>query len=76
MIGPEDAVLIPRRSAKTDYEVELAVVIGMTVGALVTGGASGIGLAIATVLAAEGAVVVALDLAAGGRRHCRTRSGT
>jgi 2-keto-4-pentenoate hydratase/2-oxohepta-3-ene-1,7-dioic acid hydratase in catechol pathway len=28
VIGPNDEVLIPRRSAKTDYEVELAVVIG------------------------------------------------
>jgi 2-keto-4-pentenoate hydratase/2-oxohepta-3-ene-1,7-dioic acid hydratase in catechol pathway len=26
--GPNDEVLLPRRSAKTDYEVELAVVIG------------------------------------------------
>lgn len=28
--GPDDDVLIPRGSAKTDYEVELAVVIGRT----------------------------------------------
>src|SRR5690349_21125590 len=28
VIGPNDEVLIPRRSTKTDYEVELAVVIG------------------------------------------------
>jgi 2-keto-4-pentenoate hydratase/2-oxohepta-3-ene-1,7-dioic acid hydratase in catechol pathway len=28
VVGPEDIVLIPRRSVKTDYEVELAVVIG------------------------------------------------
>jgi 2-keto-4-pentenoate hydratase/2-oxohepta-3-ene-1,7-dioic acid hydratase in catechol pathway len=30
MIGPDDEVLIPRGSAKTDWEVELAVVIGRT----------------------------------------------
>ncbi|MGW2197936.1 fumarylacetoacetate hydrolase family protein [Streptosporangium sp. NPDC001682] len=30
VIGPNDQVLIPRRSAKTDWEVELAVVIGTT----------------------------------------------
>ncbi|MEV6637736.1 fumarylacetoacetate hydrolase family protein [Actinoplanes sp. NPDC051470] len=30
VVGPADDVLIPRRSAKTDYEVELAVVIGST----------------------------------------------
>lgn len=30
VIGPNDDVLIPRRSAKTDWEVELAVVIGTT----------------------------------------------
>ncbi|GII77375.1 2-hydroxyhepta-2,4-diene-1,7-dioate isomerase [Sphaerisporangium rufum] len=30
MIGPDDEVLVPRRSVKTDYEVELAVVIGRT----------------------------------------------
>lgn len=30
VIGPDDTVLIPRRSVKTDYEVELAVVIGQT----------------------------------------------
>ena len=28
VIGPDDDVLVPRRSSKTDYEVELAVVIG------------------------------------------------
>jgi 2-keto-4-pentenoate hydratase/2-oxohepta-3-ene-1,7-dioic acid hydratase in catechol pathway len=28
MVGPDDEVLIPRRSVKTDYEVELAVIIG------------------------------------------------
>lgn len=30
IVGPRDDVLIPRRSAKTDWEVELAVVIGRT----------------------------------------------
>src|ERR1700753_3383826 len=30
VVGPTDDVLIPRRSNKTDYEVELAVVIGTT----------------------------------------------
>jgi 2-keto-4-pentenoate hydratase/2-oxohepta-3-ene-1,7-dioic acid hydratase in catechol pathway len=30
VIGPEDDVLIPRRSVKTDYEVELAIVLGTT----------------------------------------------
>ncbi|MEV4162363.1 fumarylacetoacetate hydrolase family protein [Nonomuraea dietziae] len=30
VIGPDDEVLIPRDSAKTDWEVELAVVIGET----------------------------------------------
>ena len=30
VVGPTDDVLIPRRSAKTDYEIELAVVIGTT----------------------------------------------
>jgi 2-keto-4-pentenoate hydratase/2-oxohepta-3-ene-1,7-dioic acid hydratase in catechol pathway len=30
VIGPDDEVLVPRRSVKTDYEVELAVVIGRT----------------------------------------------
>jgi 2-keto-4-pentenoate hydratase/2-oxohepta-3-ene-1,7-dioic acid hydratase in catechol pathway len=30
VVGPTDDVLIPRRSRKTDYEVELAVVIGRT----------------------------------------------
>jgi len=31
VIGPNDTVLIPRGSSRTDYEVELAVVIGATV---------------------------------------------
>jgi len=30
VVGPNDTVPIPRRSTKTDYEVELAVVIGRT----------------------------------------------
>jgi 2-keto-4-pentenoate hydratase/2-oxohepta-3-ene-1,7-dioic acid hydratase in catechol pathway len=30
LIGPDDRVLIPRGSAKTDYEAELAIVIGAT----------------------------------------------
>jgi 2-keto-4-pentenoate hydratase/2-oxohepta-3-ene-1,7-dioic acid hydratase in catechol pathway len=30
VIGPDDEVLVPRRSVKTDWEVELAVVIGRT----------------------------------------------
>jgi len=30
VVGPDDEVLIPRNSARTDYEVELAVVIGRT----------------------------------------------
>jgi 2-keto-4-pentenoate hydratase/2-oxohepta-3-ene-1,7-dioic acid hydratase in catechol pathway len=30
VVGPDDEVLIPRRSTKTDWEVELAVVIGST----------------------------------------------
>jgi 2-keto-4-pentenoate hydratase/2-oxohepta-3-ene-1,7-dioic acid hydratase in catechol pathway len=30
VVGPQDTVLIPRGSVKTDYEVELAVVIGRT----------------------------------------------
>lgn len=30
VIGPNDTVLIPRTSEKTDYEVELAIVIGQT----------------------------------------------
>lgn len=30
VVGPDDEVLIPRRSVKTDYEVELGVVIGRT----------------------------------------------
>ena len=30
VVGPDDDVLIPRRSVKTDYEVELAVVLGAT----------------------------------------------
>ncbi|MEU9342958.1 fumarylacetoacetate hydrolase family protein [Streptomyces sp. NPDC048278] len=30
VVGPNDTVLVPRRSVKTDWEVELAVVIGRT----------------------------------------------
>ncbi|HEV7657888.1 MAG TPA: fumarylacetoacetate hydrolase family protein [Mycobacteriales bacterium] len=30
VVGPDDTVLVPRTSVKTDYEVELAVVIGAT----------------------------------------------
>jgi 2-keto-4-pentenoate hydratase/2-oxohepta-3-ene-1,7-dioic acid hydratase in catechol pathway len=30
VVGPDDEVLIPRRSVKTDYEVELAVMLGAT----------------------------------------------
>ncbi|MFC1417290.1 fumarylacetoacetate hydrolase family protein [Streptacidiphilus cavernicola] len=30
VVGPDDEVLVPRGSGKTDYEVELAVVIGRT----------------------------------------------
>jgi 2-keto-4-pentenoate hydratase/2-oxohepta-3-ene-1,7-dioic acid hydratase in catechol pathway len=30
VIGPDDQVLIPRNSVRTDYEVELAVVVGRT----------------------------------------------
>ncbi|HEY0870887.1 MAG TPA: fumarylacetoacetate hydrolase family protein [Acidothermaceae bacterium] len=30
VIGPDDDVLVPRRSVKTDWEVELAVIIGRT----------------------------------------------
>ena len=30
VVGPDDTVLVPRGSVKTDYEVELAVVIGAT----------------------------------------------
>ncbi|PYC70987.1 2-hydroxyhepta-2,4-diene-1,7-dioate isomerase [Streptomyces tateyamensis] len=30
VVGPQDEVLVPRGSTKTDYEVELAVVIGRT----------------------------------------------
>jgi len=30
VVGPNDEVLIPRRSVKTDWEVELAIVIGRT----------------------------------------------
>jgi 2-keto-4-pentenoate hydratase/2-oxohepta-3-ene-1,7-dioic acid hydratase in catechol pathway len=30
VVGPNDEVLIPRKSVKTDYEVELAIVIGST----------------------------------------------
>ncbi|MEO3853834.1 fumarylacetoacetate hydrolase family protein [Acrocarpospora sp. B8E8] len=30
LVGPDDTVLVPRGSVKTDYEVELAVIIGRT----------------------------------------------
>jgi 2-keto-4-pentenoate hydratase/2-oxohepta-3-ene-1,7-dioic acid hydratase in catechol pathway len=30
VVGPDDPVLVPRRSTKTDWEIELAVVIGRT----------------------------------------------
>ncbi len=30
VVGPDDTVLMPRQSVKTDYEVELAVVLGAT----------------------------------------------
>ncbi|MEV6994469.1 fumarylacetoacetate hydrolase family protein [Streptomyces sp. NPDC093228] len=30
VVGPDDTVLIPRTSIKTDYEIELAVIIGRT----------------------------------------------
>ncbi|MFF7281260.1 fumarylacetoacetate hydrolase family protein [Streptomyces griseorubiginosus] len=30
VVGPDDTVLIPRTSAKTDYEIELAIVVGRT----------------------------------------------
>ncbi len=30
VVGPDDTVLIPRKSVKTDWEVELAIVIGKT----------------------------------------------
>ncbi|ACU73779.1 5-carboxymethyl-2-hydroxymuconateDelta-isomerase [Catenulispora acidiphila DSM 44928] len=30
VVGPDDEVLVPRGSVKTDYEIELAVVIGQT----------------------------------------------
>ncbi|MTD13376.1 2-hydroxyhepta-2,4-diene-1,7-dioate isomerase [Nakamurella sp. YIM 132087] len=30
VVGPDDTVLVPRKSVKTDWEVELAVVIGAT----------------------------------------------
>ncbi|MEU4996646.1 fumarylacetoacetate hydrolase family protein [Streptomyces sp. NPDC021622] len=30
VVGPDDTVLVPRKSVKTDWEVELAVVIGRT----------------------------------------------
>jgi 2-keto-4-pentenoate hydratase/2-oxohepta-3-ene-1,7-dioic acid hydratase in catechol pathway len=36
VIGPYDDVLVPRRSQRTDYEVELAVVIGRTARYLAT----------------------------------------
>ncbi|AXK34317.1 FAA hydrolase family protein [Streptomyces armeniacus] len=36
VVGPDDTVLVPRGSEKTDWEVELAVVIGRTARYLVT----------------------------------------
>lgn len=30
VVGPDDTVLVPRKSVKTDWEVELAIVIGQT----------------------------------------------
>ena len=30
VVGPDDDVLVPRGCAKTDYEVELGVVVGRT----------------------------------------------
>jgi 2-keto-4-pentenoate hydratase/2-oxohepta-3-ene-1,7-dioic acid hydratase in catechol pathway len=36
IVGPDDTVLLPRTSAKTDYEVELAVVVGRTARYLAT----------------------------------------
>ena len=36
VIGPDDEVLVPRTSERTDYEVELAVVIGQTARYLAT----------------------------------------
>ncbi|MEV7970579.1 fumarylacetoacetate hydrolase family protein [Sphaerisporangium sp. NPDC088356] len=30
LVGPDDEVLVPRHSVKTDYEVELAVIVGRT----------------------------------------------
>ncbi|MFB7369043.1 fumarylacetoacetate hydrolase family protein [Streptomyces sp. NPDC056222] len=30
VVGPDDTVLVPRRSTKTDWEVELAIVVGRT----------------------------------------------
>jgi 2-keto-4-pentenoate hydratase/2-oxohepta-3-ene-1,7-dioic acid hydratase in catechol pathway len=36
VVGPYDEVLVPRRSERTDYEVELAVVIGQTARYLAT----------------------------------------
>lgn len=30
VVGPEDTVLVPRKSVKTDWEVELAIVVGRT----------------------------------------------
>ncbi|MBY8887945.1 fumarylacetoacetate hydrolase family protein [Streptomyces sp. PTM05] len=36
VVGPEDTVLVPRGSVKTDWEVELAVVIGRTARSLGT----------------------------------------
>jgi 2-keto-4-pentenoate hydratase/2-oxohepta-3-ene-1,7-dioic acid hydratase in catechol pathway len=36
IVGPDDTVLLPRTSTKTDYEVELAVVVGRTARYLAT----------------------------------------
>ena len=36
VVGPDDEVLVPRGSGKTDYEVELAIVIGRTARYLAT----------------------------------------
>ncbi|MGY0234357.1 fumarylacetoacetate hydrolase family protein [Longispora urticae] len=42
VVGPDDEVLVPRRSRRTDYEVELAVVIGATARYLEPGAAAGV----------------------------------
>ncbi|WP_284745958.1 fumarylacetoacetate hydrolase family protein [Amycolatopsis sp. RTGN1] len=36
IVGPDDTVLLPRTSSKTDYEVELAVIVGKTARYLAT----------------------------------------